>query len=56
MLTVVFEGFDGVFAGGFEGRVDAEENADDEGSGNGETENLPGDERFKWGDEGNEES
>ena len=30
-LAVVFEGFDRVFASGFDGRIDAEDDADNDG-------------------------
>lgn len=54
-LSVEFEGFDWVLAGGLDGWIDAEGDADCEAGEAGEAKDLPGNVWGKWGDEGDEE-
>lgn len=54
-LAVEFEGFDWVLAGGLDGWVDAEGDADEEAGCAGDTKDLPGDVWGEWADERNEE-
>ena len=46
----MFEGFNRVFAGGFEGWVKAEDDTDNERSADGDGEDLPTDKWGEWGD------
>lgn len=55
-LSIVFERVDGVFGGGFEGRVDPKDNANDKRGKESDGQNMPADERGKWRHYGDEES
>ena len=54
-LAVVFEGIDRVFAGGFDGRVDAKDDTYDYGSEESNSDNLPANIWGKWRDSRDEE-
>lgn len=51
----MFEGVDWVFGGSFDGWVDAENDANDEGCEEGDKNNLPTDKWGKWSNGGEDE-
>jgi len=54
-LAVELEGNDWIFAGGFDGRIDAKDDTNCERNAAGDTENFPRDMWGKWRNKGNQE-